>query len=119
MPITISLNHSCKSRRFFATYCKSRRFFPLPTFSWEKVAIFSDLKKSGLFEKVGDFYLKSRESMVKVVGRLKPAHIRAIFYFFGVISKSLCEEKEGEGFVVFLNDFGGNLASIIITIKDF
>jgi hypothetical protein len=77
------------------------------------------LKKSGLFEKVGDFYLKSRESIVKVAGRLKPARIRAIFHFFGVISKSLCEEKEGEGFVVFLNDFGGNLASIIITIKDF
>jgi hypothetical protein len=113
------LIHSCKSRRFFATYCKSRRFFPLPTFSWEKVATFIDLKKSGLFEKVGDFYLKSRESIEKVAGRLKPARIRAIFHFFGVISKSLCEEKEGEGFVVFLNDFGGNLASITITIKDF
>ena len=57
--------------------------------------------------------------MVKVVGRLKPARIRAIFHFFGVISKSLCEEKEGEGFVVFLHHCGGNLTTIIITIKDF
>jgi len=96
-----------------------RDFFPLPTFTQEKVAIFTDLNKSRLFEKVGDFFPKSRESTVKVVGQLKSARIRAIFYFFWVISKSLCEEKEGEGFVVFLNDFGGNLSSIIITIKDF
>jgi hypothetical protein len=29
------------------------------------------------------------------------------------------QEKEGEGFVVFLNHCGGNLTTIIITIKDF
>jgi hypothetical protein len=55
----------------------------------------------------------------KVVGRKEPAGIRAIFRFFFVISVFLLVEKEGEGFVVFLNHCGGNLTTIIITIKDF
>jgi hypothetical protein len=44
---------------------------------------------------------------------------KAEFLVFFVISKSLLVEKEGEGFVVFLNHCGGNLTTIIITIKDF
>jgi hypothetical protein len=59
-----------------------RDFFSLPTFTQEKVAIFTDLKKSGHFEKVGDFFPKSRESTVKVAGQLKSTRIRAIFDFF-------------------------------------
>jgi hypothetical protein len=49
-----------------------RDFFPLPIFTLEKVAIFTLLKKSRLFVKVGDFYPKSRGSMEKVAGRLNP-----------------------------------------------
>jgi hypothetical protein len=40
-------------------------------------------------------------------------------FFFVVICVFLLVEKEGEGFVVFLNHYGGNLTTIIITIKDF
>jgi hypothetical protein len=96
-----------------------RDFFPLPIFTPLKVAIFMLLKKSRLLLKVGDFFPKSRGSTLKVVGRPNPRGIRPNFEFFFVISKFLLVEKEGEGFVVFLNHCGGNLTTIIITIKDF
>jgi hypothetical protein len=50
---------------------------------------------------------------------MDPRGIRANFWFFFAISNFLLVEKEGEGFVVFLNHCGGNLTTIIITIKDF
>jgi hypothetical protein len=45
-------------------------------------------------------------------------HKAGFWFFFGHLT-FLLVEKEGEGFVVFLNHCGGNLTTIIITIKDF
>jgi hypothetical protein len=41
---------------------------------------------------------------------------KGLFFWGGVICVFLLVEKEGEGFVVFLNHYGGNLTTIIITI---
>jgi hypothetical protein len=46
-------------------------------------------------------------------------HKGLFFLFFWSFVFFLLVEKEGEGFVVFLNHCGGNLTTIIITIKDF
>jgi len=57
--------------------------------------------------------------MEKVMGCREPAGIKQIFVFSFAHLICLLEEKEGEGFVVSLNHCGGNLTTIIITIKDF
>jgi hypothetical protein len=57
--------------------------------------------------------------MEKVVGRKEPAGIKRFFGFSFAHLTCLLVEKKGEGFVVFLNHCGGNLTTIIITIKDF
>jgi hypothetical protein len=69
-------------------------------------------------KKSATFTLKVAVRWKKSLGVLIRGH-KAEFSLFLVISKSLFVEKEGEGFVVFLNHCGGNLTTIIITIKDF
>jgi hypothetical protein len=82
-----------------------RDFYPEPTFTLEKITTFCIFKKSRLLPKS----LRTQGTR---------GH-KGLFFFFLVICVFLLVEKEGEGFVVFLNYCGGNLTTIIITIKDF
>jgi hypothetical protein len=78
-----------------------------------------DFEKVSAFRKNRRLFPISRGSIQKVVGRMEPVGIRAHFGFFFGHLVFLLVEKEGEQFVVFLNHCGGNLTTIIITIKDF
>jgi hypothetical protein len=91
----------------------------MPTFTLKKIATFCIFKKSRLLLKIADFYPKNPDFYQKVSGRREHTGIRAYFFFFLVLCVFFLVEKEGEGFVVFLNHCGGNLTTIIITIKDF
>jgi hypothetical protein len=74
--------------------------------------IFSFFKKSRFLLKVSNFF-------EKVVEHRESAGIKRFFSLSFAHLTCLFVEKEGEGFVVFLNHRGGNLTTIIITIKDF
>jgi hypothetical protein len=57
--------------------------------------------------------------MQKVMGCKEPTGIKRFFGLSFAHLTWLLVEKEGEGFVVFLNHCGSNLTTIIITIEDF